>query len=517
MSDEHATATGLVDQLTQLLVKNLRGRGWRPAKELQALITDEMAQARCETVHPLAIADLPDPTEYARLLLTKDALQALEASDTCELRGAEGKQEVRLVVPDGVAEVAAPPAATAASWDKSDVSVVQTTTQTGAQTGGKDVSELTTNSDNVTPAGTTDVNNPAAVQSDTSACDTDARPANEMASDSVPELPLHPVADLFPAMTDAEYEELKADIQENGLHVPISTYQGQIIDGRHRDRACREVGVPPRYQEWDGRGSLVAFVISLNDRRRHLSTSQRAMVAAKAKPMFEDEARQRQLTGKPADRPPNLEEGRQGEAAAQAAALMNVSISAVYQGQKVMRDGSPELQRAVSAGAVKVSTAADLAGLQHEEQDAALAQNAAKVRAKAKEGAQRKKAAARKSADGGTAQPKNTKGNGVKDIKADADVVKKQEEDEAAGFNRFLPAVDELDAVRKLDNGGFAALADQLNGKDREKLATQLHELCPWMNNLRKTLAAAKPTQARKANAARLRQGDRRQTSRPVR
>ena len=87
MSDKHATATGLVDQVTQLLVKNLRGRGWRPAKELAALIPDALAQARCDTVSPLAIADLKDPKEYARLLLTKDALQALEASGTCEVRG----------------------------------------------------------------------------------------------------------------------------------------------------------------------------------------------------------------------------------------------------------------------------------------------------------------------------------------------------------------------------------------------------------------------------------------------
>src|SRR5262249_55921441 len=151
------------------------GRGWRPAKELEALIPDALAQARCDTVSPLAIADLNDPKEYARLLLTKDALEALEASDTCEVRGAEGKQEVRLVGPDGVAEVAAPPAATAASWDKGDVSVVPTTTRTDAQTGGKDVSVLTTNSDNVAPAGTTDADKPvaAAVQSDTSARDTD--------------------------------------------------------------------------------------------------------------------------------------------------------------------------------------------------------------------------------------------------------------------------------------------------------------------------------------------------------
>ena len=38
-----------------------------------------------------------------------------------------------------------------------------------------------------------------------------------------------------------------------------------------RYQACRELGIEPKFQEWDGQGSLVAFVISLNQHRRHLA------------------------------------------------------------------------------------------------------------------------------------------------------------------------------------------------------------------------------------------------------
>src|SRR6516225_2496164 len=185
MADNHeTTSTDLVEQVKEIFVQNLSGRGWRPITELEAMIPDEVADKRLATTHPLAVYGQANPREFARLQLAGDAVKALKESETCEVKGNERKEEVRLVVPDGVAEVAAPPAATAASWDKSDVSVVQTTTQTDAQTGGKDVSVPTSNSENVTPTGTTDVNKPvaAAVQSDTSAGDTDARPANEMAS-----------------------------------------------------------------------------------------------------------------------------------------------------------------------------------------------------------------------------------------------------------------------------------------------------------------------------------------------
>ena len=50
---------------------------------------------------------------------------------------------------------------------------------------------------------------------------------------------------------------------------------------RNRYLACQRAGVGPRFTEWDGVGTPTAFVISKNLTRRHLNTSQRAMIAAK--------------------------------------------------------------------------------------------------------------------------------------------------------------------------------------------------------------------------------------------
>jgi hypothetical protein len=193
-------------------------------------------------------------------------------------------------------------------------------------------------------------------------------------------------------MTDAEYQALKEDIRENGLLCPIRTYQRQIIDGRHRYRACRELGIPPKFQEWDGEGSLVAFVLSLNARRRHLSESQRAMVAARSIQMFKEEAQQRMLVGKAADPPLHGEEGRKGEAAALAAETVRVSPNSVYRAQAVLKKGIPELQQAVDADQVSVS-GADLLARQDEEVQreavaggsAAMEQKISELRAKKKD------------------------------------------------------------------------------------------------------------------------------------
>jgi ParB-like chromosome segregation protein Spo0J len=104
----------------------------------------------------------------------------------------------------------------------------------------------------------------------------------------------HPAADLFPMMTDAELDDLAADIRENGLHHAVVTLDGQILDGRNRFLACRKAEVEPRFEEWAGSGSPTAWVLSENLHRRHLSASQKATVAVEALPIFEAEARERQ-------------------------------------------------------------------------------------------------------------------------------------------------------------------------------------------------------------------------------
>jgi hypothetical protein len=99
------------------------------------------------------------------------------------------------------------------------------------------------------------------------------------------ELTLHPYAGIFPAMTAEEFSGLKESIQAVGQIVPITVYQGQVIDGKERLRACRELGIDPIVREWDGPGdgeSLLNFVWSSNMVRTHHTRDQIATVMVKA-------------------------------------------------------------------------------------------------------------------------------------------------------------------------------------------------------------------------------------------
>jgi 16S rRNA G966 N2-methylase RsmD len=103
----------------------------------------------------------------------------------------------------------------------------------------------------------------------------------------------HPLAALIPSMRADDYAALRDDIAANGLLQPIVIYEHKILDGRHRYRACVELGIEPRTVVYDGDAPL-AYVVSANLARRHLTADQRAVLAVRLKEPLAEEARRRQ-------------------------------------------------------------------------------------------------------------------------------------------------------------------------------------------------------------------------------
>jgi hypothetical protein len=172
----------------------------------------------------------------------------------------------------------------------------------------------------------------------------------------------HPLANIFPLMEGKEFAELVDDIRQHGLRegMDIVLYQSKILDGRNRYRACHEAGVEPRFTAYTGNDPL-AYVVSLNLKRRHLTESQRAMVAAKLATM-----RQGERTDRPSADLQKVDR-------ASAAKMLNVSERSVASAADVRKHGDSVLVHAVERGQVKVSAAADIATLSNEQQRELLA------------------------------------------------------------------------------------------------------------------------------------------------
>jgi len=95
---------------------------------------------------------------------------------------------------------------------------------------------------------------------------------------------VHPVAAMFPMMSDEELTDLAEDIRSTGLLQPIVLdAAGMLIDGRNRMEACRRAGVQPTFALLGEEQDAVAFILSSNVARRHLSKGQQAMAVAKCR------------------------------------------------------------------------------------------------------------------------------------------------------------------------------------------------------------------------------------------
>jgi len=57
------------------------------------------------------------------------------------------------------------------------------------------------------------------------------------------DIPHHSIASEHRDMSDEEFESLKLSIEQEGQLVPIITYKGKLVDGRHRQRALIELGI----------------------------------------------------------------------------------------------------------------------------------------------------------------------------------------------------------------------------------------------------------------------------------
>lgn len=94
---------------------------------------------------------------------------------------------------------------------------------------------------------------------------------------------IHPIANMYPMMLPKEHENLLNSMEYNGYdaNFPIILYEGKILDGRNRYKACCEIKIEPKVSIFEGtQEEAISESRKLNSSRRHMPQYQRAMVAA---------------------------------------------------------------------------------------------------------------------------------------------------------------------------------------------------------------------------------------------
>ena len=166
------------------------------------------------------------------------------------------------------------------------------------------------------------------------------------------ELTRHPLSKFWDDISGTQFAELTEDIKTFGLLHPITLFNGQVLDGWQRYRACRQLGKQPETKTFSGTPAGAASLVkSLNAHRRLMMTeSQRALAIVEISQWVD--GCEKGGGGYPGIPPPSAKTN------AEMAKESGTSRLTVQRAKRVADQGSEELKAAVRSGAVPVKRAA---------------------------------------------------------------------------------------------------------------------------------------------------------------
>jgi len=98
--------------------------------------------------------------------------------------------------------------------------------------------------------------------------------------------------DLFPPLTEKEYQLLEQNILRDGCTATLYTWQGYIVDGHNRYRICTEHRLKYRSQEleYETKDEVIQWMIETQLGRRNLTPIQKIAITEKYRERYEKKA-----------------------------------------------------------------------------------------------------------------------------------------------------------------------------------------------------------------------------------
>ena len=177
------------------------------------------------------------------------------------------------------------------------------------------------------------------------------------------QLTRHPLSTAFGNMAPERRAELRASIEKIGVKLPITLYEGMVLDGWHRYVEATDLEVACPKEQLGKSEDPREFVAAMNLPRRDYTDSQRALITVRLNDW--------RPVGKPAVPNPAESAELAPKTTAQLAESAGVGARTIERAKVVETTGSEALKRAVMEGAVSVTKAAEVAQLPKREQLAA--------------------------------------------------------------------------------------------------------------------------------------------------
>lgn len=102
---------------------------------------------------------------------------------------------------------------------------------------------------------------------------------------------------LVPPLSDSEFQALKKSIKIKGMYMPIVISHGIVLDGHHRFKICKELGIEIKTitRDFDNKLDEKEFVIISNLRRRQLNDWQKVGLGEELLKIESERAKKRQI------------------------------------------------------------------------------------------------------------------------------------------------------------------------------------------------------------------------------
>ena len=191
---------------------------------------------------------------------------------------------------------------------------------------------------------------------------------------------------LIPPLTNDELSHLEANIISDGCRDPLVVWQDVLIDGHNRHEICKRNNIQFKTQQihFDSRNDAIIWIIRNQFGRRNLPDYERAKLALRLKPVIAEKAKEKQVQGgeeKVSQKSVKASIDTQKELAKTA----GVSHDTIAKVERIERDATPELKRAITDNRISINAASQVASLPKHEQKIVVEMTPKEIVAKAKE------------------------------------------------------------------------------------------------------------------------------------